>query len=137
MKLALALARRGTPAPNPRVGAVVVRDGAVIGWGFHERAGMAHAEAAALAHAGERARGATLYVTLEPCNHFGRTPPCVDAILRAGIARVVYGTRDPNGLVRGGGALRLAAAGVEVVEGALGHEARSLIADWVRSLGAR
>ncbi len=134
MRTALELAKLSQPAPNPRVGALVVRAGEVVGWGWHERAGAAHAEVAALARAGELARGATVYVTLEPCNHFGRTPPCVDALLRAGVARVVIGARDPNAHVRGGGAVRLLAAGVEVVEGVLRPESADLIADWVASL---
>jgi diaminohydroxyphosphoribosylaminopyrimidine deaminase/5-amino-6-(5-phosphoribosylamino)uracil reductase len=119
MRRALSLAARGgqLTAPNPRVGAVVVRDGEVIGEGFHSRYGAPHAEVEALRAAGEAARGATLYVTLEPCNHHGRTPPCVDAILAAGIRRVVVAAEDPHSLARGG-ANRLAAAGVEVAFGA-------------------
>src|ERR1043166_3023277 len=101
MRRALDLAARGlfTTTPNPRVGSVLVRDGRVIGEGWHERAGEAHAEARALADAnsrGEARRGAPLYVTPEPCNHHGRTPPCADALLHAGIARVVAAMRDPN-----------------------------------------
>jgi len=114
---ALALARQGLGrvSPNPAVGAVVVRDGRVVGRGFHTWAGVKHAEAIALEEAGEAARGADLYVTLEPCAHTGRTPPCVDAILGAGIARVISITEDPNPLVAGQGFARLRAAGVEVV----------------------
>ena len=95
---AVELAERGRGAtyPNPLVGAVVVRDGEVVGEGWHARRGAAHAEVIALQAAGERARGATLYVSLEPCTHHGATPPCVDAILAAGVARVVVGVRDPN-----------------------------------------
>lgn len=117
MRVALRLARKGLgrTSPNPPVGAVVVRDGRVVGAGYHKRAGAAHAESAALVEAGATARGATLYVTLEPCNHRGRTPPCCDAILTAGIARVVYGCTDPNPSVTGGGAARLRRAGVTVV----------------------
>lgn len=111
--LAVALRGRGTTAPNPMVGAVVVRDGQVVGEGHTQPAGGAHAEVMALREAGELARGATLYVTLEPCNGTGRTPPCVDAVLAAGIARVVFAARDPNPAMRGG-ADRLAAAGVAV-----------------------
>lgn len=134
MRRALELASHGSPAPNPHVGAVLVRADAVIAEGWHQRAGQAHAEVVAIQRAGVLARGATLYVTLEPCNHFGRTPPCVDAILRAGIARVVIGTRDPNWQVAGGGLARLAAAGVEVVDGVFEREASALIAEWVSSL---
>jgi len=112
---ALELAERGRGAthPNPVVGAVVVRRGEVVGEGWHERAGRPHAEVVALEAAGERARGATLYVTMEPCTHHGRTPPCVDSILEAGMATVVAGSRDPNPEA-GGGLERLRAAGVEV-----------------------
>jgi diaminohydroxyphosphoribosylaminopyrimidine deaminase/5-amino-6-(5-phosphoribosylamino)uracil reductase len=115
--LELAERGRGTTAPNPVVGAVVVRDGEVVGEGWHERKGEPHAEAHALAAAGERARGATLYVTLEPCTSWGSTPPCADAVVEAGIARVVIGARDPNPIAAGGAA-RLRAAGVEVEEAA-------------------
>jgi diaminohydroxyphosphoribosylaminopyrimidine deaminase / 5-amino-6-(5-phosphoribosylamino)uracil reductase len=124
--LALAARGRGLTSPNPMVGALVVQDGAVVAERFHERAGGPHAEAAALEAAGSRARGATLYVTLEPCNHVGRTPPCVDAILRAGVRRVVAATRDPNPRVIGGGAAALTAAGIEVDLGCLEGEAREL-----------
>lgn len=114
MRRALALAPRGWGRtwPNPLVGAVVVREGEIVGEGWHEEFGQAHAEVNALAHAGERARGATLYVTLEPCAHHGKTPPCTDAIERAGIARVVFAAADP-GEAAGGGA-RLASRGVPV-----------------------
>ncbi|HEY6101487.1 MAG TPA: bifunctional diaminohydroxyphosphoribosylaminopyrimidine deaminase/5-amino-6-(5-phosphoribosylamino)uracil reductase RibD [Anaeromyxobacter sp.] len=116
MRRAVDLAERGrfTVAPNPMVGAVVVRSGRVVGEGHHRLAGGPHAEIEALARAGARARGATLYVSLEPCAHHGRTPPCTDAILAAGIARVVAAARDPNPLVRGRGLARLGRAGVEV-----------------------
>ena len=105
---------RGTTAPNPIVGCVIVSDGVVVGEGYHERAGEPHAEVVALRHAGEAARGATAYVTLEPCNHHGRTPPCTEALLDAGIARVVIGMTDPNPQVGGGGAAMLRDAGVDV-----------------------
>ena len=110
--LELAERGRGTTHPNPVVGAVLVRDGQVVGEGWHERAGGPHAEVVALDEAGERARGATLYVTMEPCSHHGRTPPCVDAVLQAGIARVVAGSLDPVP-EHGGGLERLRASGVE------------------------
>jgi diaminohydroxyphosphoribosylaminopyrimidine deaminase/5-amino-6-(5-phosphoribosylamino)uracil reductase len=115
MRQALALARRGTGRthPNPRVGAVVVRNGEIVGRGYHHRVGSPHAEVLALREAGEQARGATLYVTLEPCRHTGRTPPCTDAILAAGVAAVVIALPDPNP-VAGGGGEQLAAQGVEV-----------------------
>ena len=128
MRRALALAARGrfTVAPNPQVGAVLVRDGRVVGEGFHRRAGEAHAEVHALAAAGEAARGATLYVTLEPCAHQGRTPPCADAVVAAGVARVVAAHRDPNPLTAGRGFARLLAAGIEVEVGARAEEAIAL-----------
>src|SRR5690349_24293443 len=111
---ALDLARRGwgQTAPNPMVGAVVVRDGQVIGEGWHQRYGDAHAEVNALAAAGPKARGSTLYVTLEPCNHHGKTPPCTEAILAAGITRVVMAVNDPNPTAAGGRE-RLRAVGLE------------------------
>jgi diaminohydroxyphosphoribosylaminopyrimidine deaminase/5-amino-6-(5-phosphoribosylamino)uracil reductase len=111
--LELAERGRGTTHPNPIVGAVVVLEGEVVGEGWHELVGGPHAEVVALEAAGERARGATLYVTLEPCTHHGRTPPCVDRVLDAGVARVVVGSLDPNPKA-GGGVERLRAAGVEV-----------------------
>src|SRR3954452_3836779 len=116
MREALDLARRGRSlaSPNPLVGAVIVRGGQVVGRGFHTYAGLHHAEIIALAQAGERAHGATIYLNLEPCAHQGRTPPCVDALIRAGVARVVAAVTDPNPLVAGQGFARLRAAGVEV-----------------------
>ncbi len=130
---ALQLARRGldTTHPNPRVGCVLVRDGAVIGEGWHRRAGEPHAEAYALVEAGERARGATAYVTLEPCCHHGRTPPCTDTLLAAGVSRVVAAMQDPNPLISGGGFAQLRAAGVEVECGLLEAEALALNAGFV------
>jgi diaminohydroxyphosphoribosylaminopyrimidine deaminase/5-amino-6-(5-phosphoribosylamino)uracil reductase len=117
MDRALELAELGryTVSPNPMVGAVLVRAGRVISEASHRRAGGPHAEAAALARAGGRARGADLYVTLEPCAHFGRTPPCADAIVEAGVSRVIVGSRDPHPLVRGRGLRRLSRAGVKVL----------------------
>jgi diaminohydroxyphosphoribosylaminopyrimidine deaminase / 5-amino-6-(5-phosphoribosylamino)uracil reductase len=116
LELALELAERGrgTTKPNPVVGAVLVRDGEVVGRGWHERAGGPHAEIVALEAAGNSARGATLYTTLEPCAHHGRTPPCVDALIAAGIARVVAAAGDPNPQTDGQGFERLRAAGIEV-----------------------
>ncbi|MBK8759511.1 MAG: bifunctional diaminohydroxyphosphoribosylaminopyrimidine deaminase/5-amino-6-(5-phosphoribosylamino)uracil reductase RibD [Sulfuritalea sp.] len=131
MARALRLARRGlnTATPNPRVGCVIVRDGHVVGEGWHEKAGLPHAEAGALAAtvgAGDTPIGATAYVTLEPCSHFGRTPPCADALIAAGIARVVAAMRDPNPLVAGQGLAKLAAAGIEVASGLMETEATEL-----------
>jgi diaminohydroxyphosphoribosylaminopyrimidine deaminase/5-amino-6-(5-phosphoribosylamino)uracil reductase len=116
MRQALELARQGRSlaSPNPMVGAVLVRDGEVVGRGFHTYAVIHHAELIALAQAGDRARGATLYLNLEPCSHHGRTPPCVDAIIAAGVARVVAPLTDPNPLVAGQGFERLRAAGIDV-----------------------
>jgi diaminohydroxyphosphoribosylaminopyrimidine deaminase/5-amino-6-(5-phosphoribosylamino)uracil reductase len=135
MREALRLAEQGRYAacPNPTVGAVLVRDGHCVARGFHRAAGQAHAEVACLQDAAARgvpAPEATLVVTLEPCNHHGRTPPCVKAILEAGIGRVVIGARDPNPLASGGAAA-LRSAGVEVVEGVLERECRDLIADFL------
>jgi diaminohydroxyphosphoribosylaminopyrimidine deaminase/5-amino-6-(5-phosphoribosylamino)uracil reductase len=123
MREALELAElaRGRTSPNPLVGCVLVRDGAVVGRGFHAQAGAAHAEAAALKDAGDAARGATAYVTLEPCNHHGRTPPCSEALINAGVSRVVIATQDPNAQAAGG-AQRLRDAGVTVEVGLLGRE---------------
>jgi len=128
MAHALELARRGlfTTDPNPRVGCVLVGNGAVVGEGWHARAGEPHAEVLALRAAGGRARGATAYVTLEPCGHFGRTPPCADALIAAGVARVCCATEDPNPQVAGAGILRLRAAGITVDSGMLAAEARAL-----------
>lgn len=125
MRLALELARlgEGDVNPNPLVGAVLVRDGDVVGRGWHRRFGEPHAEVFALEEAGEAARGATLCVTLEPCCHHGKTPPCTDRIIAAGVARVVVAMRDPNPLVDGGGIERLRAAGIDVIEGVLSDEA--------------
>ncbi len=128
MARALRLAAQGlnTTTPNPRVGCVLVKDRAVVGEGWHARAGEPHAEALALRSAGEAARGATAYVTLEPCAHHGRTPPCADALVDAGVVRVVAAMRDPNPLVAGEGFARLKQAGVEVESGLLEVEAHKL-----------
>ena len=128
MAQALRLAKRGlySTSPNPRVGCVIVRDGVVVGEGWHQRAGEAHAEVNALQQAGAAARGATAYVTLEPCSHHGRTPPCTEALLAAGIGRVVAAMADPNPLVAGRGLAQLQAAGVAVDVGLMADEAHEL-----------
>jgi diaminohydroxyphosphoribosylaminopyrimidine deaminase/5-amino-6-(5-phosphoribosylamino)uracil reductase len=130
--LALAEGGWGQTAPNPMVGAVIFAGGDIAGEGFHAGFGGPHAETAAIAAAGDRARGATMYVNLEPCNHHGRNPPCVDAIIRAGISRVVIGARDPNP-VAAGGAERLRAAGIEVDTGVRENEARELNAPFFQA----
>lgn len=124
--LTLAAQGRGWTSPNPMVGAVVVQGGEIVGEGFHARVGAPHAEVEALRQAGERARGATLYVTLEPCGHQGRTPPCTDAVIQAGIGRVVAATLDPNPLVAGQGVARLHQAGIPTEVGCLQSEAEKL-----------
>lgn len=128
MARAIQLARRGlyTTDPNPRVGCVLVKNGQLIAEGWHRKAGEPHAERIALAKAGEQARGATAYVSLEPCSHHGRTPPCSDALIDAGVARVVAAMKDPNPLVSGAGLARLAAAGIEVSSGILEPAAAAL-----------
>ena len=137
MSRALVQARRGlyTTTPNPRVGCVIVRDGVVVGRGFHARAGEPHAEVFALREAGGAARGAMAYVTLEPCSHHGRTPPCADALIAAGIARVVYAVGDPDLRVDGRGAAKLRAAGIEVLQGVLEEAARELNRGFLRRAG--
>ena len=136
MQRALELAARGleTTDPNPRVGCVIVRGEEVVGEGWHERAGEAHAEIAALSAAGEGAAGASVYVTLEPCSHHGQTPPCVEALIAARVARVVYAATDPNPLVNGQGAEALAAAGVAVEGGLLEQEALELNHGFVKRM---
>jgi diaminohydroxyphosphoribosylaminopyrimidine deaminase / 5-amino-6-(5-phosphoribosylamino)uracil reductase len=128
MRLALEQAEQsvGLASPNPAVGCVVVQDGRVVGQGFHEYDRLDHAEVVALRQAGSLAKGATAYVTLEPCSHTGRTGPCADALLAAGVARVVVATADPNPLVQGRGIARLRAQGVAVIEGVLQEPARAL-----------
>lgn len=132
MAVALDHARTGRPSPNPHVGAAVVKNDKLISTGHHERAGADHAEVMALSAAAAHAKGATLYVTLEPCNHTGRTPPCTDAIVNSKIARVVIGTRDPNPHVEGNGIEKLQKAGIEVVLGVREKDSQAMIAPWVK-----
>ncbi len=137
MSRAFTLARRGMgrTSPNPMVGCVLVRDGQVVGEGYHERFGGPHAEAHAILDAGEKARGATAYVTLEPCaTSFAgkKTPPCTEALIRAGVKRVVIAVRDPNPRVNGGGLARLKSSGIEVAEGVLAKEGARLIRGFSR-----
>lgn len=128
MERALRLAEKGvgSTSPNPMVGAVLVKDGEIIGEGFHKKAGEPHAEVLALKQAGERARGAELFVTLEPCSHYGRTPPCVQAIIKAGVTGVVAAMEDPNPLVSGRGIKMLEEAGIQVRVGVMEERARKL-----------
>jgi diaminohydroxyphosphoribosylaminopyrimidine deaminase/5-amino-6-(5-phosphoribosylamino)uracil reductase len=137
MRRALTLAKKGwgQTAPNPMVGAVVVKDGVAVGEGYHARFGDAHAEVDALRAAGERSRGATVYVSLEPCNHHGKTPPCVDALIAAGVQRVVAATRDPSP-VASGGAERLRAAGVDVTFDVEASAARELNAPFFHAIAS-
>ncbi|WP_448873812.1 bifunctional diaminohydroxyphosphoribosylaminopyrimidine deaminase/5-amino-6-(5-phosphoribosylamino)uracil reductase RibD [Desulfobulbus propionicus] len=137
MRLALGEAEKGLgrTSPNPAVGAIIVNQGKVVGRGYHKKAGTPHAEVNAIADAGEAARGGTIYVTLEPCNHTGRTPPCTQAILKAGLARVVIGTMDPNPRVVGGGAEFLQGQGIEVHRNILEVECRDLIRFFVKHSG--
>jgi diaminohydroxyphosphoribosylaminopyrimidine deaminase / 5-amino-6-(5-phosphoribosylamino)uracil reductase len=136
MQRALTLAARGLEStdPNPRVGCVIAQRGRIVGEGWHERAGEAHAEVVALRAAGAQAAGATLYVTLEPCGHHGRTPPCTEALIAARVARVVYATGDPNPLVDGRGAAALRTAGIVVEAGLLEQEATDLNAGFFRRM---
>jgi diaminohydroxyphosphoribosylaminopyrimidine deaminase / 5-amino-6-(5-phosphoribosylamino)uracil reductase len=131
--LALAALGEGTTSPNPRVGCLLVRDGVTVGRGYHRAAGEPHAEAAAVATAGERARGATVYVNLEPCSHHGRTPPCADLLVRSGVARVVASIRDANPEVNGRGFAVLREAGIEVEVGLLEDEARRINAPFLHA----
>jgi len=139
IKYTLKLAARamGRTSPNPMVGAVVVKDGQIRGEGYHQKAGTPHAEIHALRQAGEAARGATLYVTLEPCSHYGRTPPCSQAVIQAGIKRVVAAMVDPNPEVSGRGLQQLANAGIEVVSGVMEEEARQLNEVFIKYITTR
>lgn len=136
MAQAVQLARRGlyTADPNPRVGCVIVKQDKVVGQGWHHRAGEAHAEINALHDAGHDAEGADCYVTLEPCSHFGRTPPCADALIRAGIKRLFVAMRDPNPVVSGAGIHRIEQAGIEVHHGLLGEQAEQLNPGFIRRM---
>lgn len=136
MQRALSLAQRGlyTTDPNPRVGSVIVKDGKVVAEGWHQRAGEPHAERLALAMAGDAARGATCYVTLEPCSHTGRTGPCADALIAAGIARVVVAMEDPNPLVAGQGLAKLRAAGIQVDSPLMEAEAQLLNPGFIKRM---
>ena len=128
MILALDLANRGlyTTTPNPRVGCVLLKQGQLVGQGWHERAGQAHAEVNALREAGQQARGATAYVSLEPCSHQGKTGPCCEALIQAGVVKVVVAMQDPNPLVAGQGLQRLREAGIEVEVGLMNAQAQAL-----------
>ncbi len=136
MEQALQLARRGlyTTMPNPRVGCVLVKDDIVIGQGWHEIAGSGHAEVNALANTKQSAQGATAYVTLEPCSHFGKTPPCCDLLIKAGVATVVVAMIDPNPAVAGDGIKRLEAAGISVITGVLSEAARKINPGFVKRM---
>ncbi|MCU7813284.1 MAG: bifunctional diaminohydroxyphosphoribosylaminopyrimidine deaminase/5-amino-6-(5-phosphoribosylamino)uracil reductase RibD [Candidatus Thiodiazotropha sp. (ex Notomyrtea botanica)] len=139
MARAIRLARKGryTTHPNPRVGCVLVKSGKVVGEGYHRRAGEPHAERNALAAAGAEAKGATAYVTLEPCCHHGRTPPCTEALIEAGVKRVVAAMLDPNPLVAGQGLTQLNAAGIEVVEGVMQAQAEALNPGFIKRMRKR
>lgn len=136
MARTIRLAERGlfTTDPNPRVGCVLVKDGVIVGEGWHERAGAAHAEVNALNAAGENARGATAYLSLEPCSHHGRTPPCADALIEADVARVVAAMQDPNPLVAGQGMEKLRAAGIDTTTGILQIQAEALNPGYIRRM---
>ena len=136
MNRALHLAARGlyTTDPNPRVGCVLVRDGEVVGEGWHQRAGGPHAEVVALQQAGERASGATCFVTLEPCSHHGRTPPCAKALIKAGVTTVIAAMKDPNPAVSGSGLGQLRDAGIEVRVGLMEQQARELNPGFIRRM---
>lgn len=134
MMMAMALAKKaeGMTSPNPMVGAVIVKNGTIVGRGYHRRAGLAHAEINALRQAGAKAKGATLYVTLEPCDHFGRTPPCTDAIIRSGIKQVIIAMKDPNPVNNGSGIRRLNRRGVKTKVGLLSDEAEAMNRPYIK-----
>ncbi|BCN93619.1 riboflavin biosynthesis protein RibD [Thiomicrorhabdus immobilis] len=136
MQQAIDLAKKGlySTKPNPAVGCVLVKDGQVVGEGWHQRAGQPHAERVALAQAGVNAKGATAYVTLEPCSHFGRTPPCADGLIEAEVARVVVAMQDPNPMVAGQGIERIRNAGIEVLVGVLEAEAKQINLGFIRKM---
>lgn len=139
MRLALELAAkaRGRTSPNPMVGAVIVKDGEIVGQGYHHKAGTPHAEVHALRQAGEKARGAVLYVTLEPCSHFGRTPPCSEAVIASGISEAFVAMKDPNPLVAGRGIKRMTEAGIQVHAGLLEKEAGRLNEIFIKYITTR
>lgn len=139
MKIALTLAKRGIgkTSPNPAVGAVIVKGGRIIGKGYHKKAGLAHAEINALLKAGAKAKGADMYVTLEPCNHFGKTPPCTDAIIKAGIKRVFIGMEDPNPLIQGNGARQLRNAGITVESRILEDKCKDINEAYIKYITAK
>lgn len=136
MQKALELAKKGlySTKPNPAVGCVLVKDGIIVGEGWHQKAGQPHAERVALASAGNKAQGATAYVTLEPCSHFGRTPPCADGLIEAKVARVVVAMRDPNPLVSGQGIKRIEDAGIDVLVGVLEEDAKAINLGFIRKM---
>lgn len=137
MALELAAKARGRTSPNPMVGAVIVKNGEIVGKGFHAKAGSAHAEVVALAEAGEQARGATIYVTLEPCCHYGKTGPCTEALIKAGVKKVVVAMTDPNPLVAGKGIAKLKNAGIEVECPVLEQEAKRLNEVFIKYITSR
>lgn len=134
MKIAINLAKKaeGRTSPNPIVGAVIVKNNKIIGKGYHERAGLPHAEIKALNNAREGVKGATMYVTLEPCDHFGRTPPCTDAVIRSGIKKVVIGMKDPNPVNNGRGIKRLKMGGIETQSGVMEKECADMNAPYIK-----
>ncbi|MDH5767232.1 MAG: bifunctional diaminohydroxyphosphoribosylaminopyrimidine deaminase/5-amino-6-(5-phosphoribosylamino)uracil reductase RibD, partial [Gammaproteobacteria bacterium] len=136
MARAIQLAKKGlyTTEPNPRVGCVIVKDNKIVGEGWHEKAGEGHAEINALKQAGKNAEGATVYVTLEPCSHHGKTPPCADALIEAGVQRVIAAMEDPNPRVSGNGLSKLAKAGIEVESGLMEAQARELNPGFIKRI---